>query len=101
MTKIYCTNCQAALDESEVVWDGEDKTEYCPRCGEGGCIADVINEGDKVKTRAGKSPLKTKDLVGEVITVYKESHTCIVEDKHQLYEVCIDDLIKTERTGGL
>ena len=47
MTKVCCENCMVVFSEQKAVWDGADKTEYCPECGEGGCL---------VRNKAGAFP---------------------------------------------
>nr|DAH15371.1 MAG TPA: zinc-ribbon domain protein [Caudoviricetes sp.] len=41
MMMVKCTNCMKEFDECEVVYDGDDDMEYCPMCGECGCLMDL------------------------------------------------------------
>ena len=38
---VRCCNCKAEFIEEDIIYDGEDDIEYCPYCGEGGCIEDI------------------------------------------------------------
>ena len=35
---IKCNMCETKFNESEIVYDSEDDIEYCPKCGENGCL---------------------------------------------------------------
>ena len=39
--KVRCNQCMKVFDEERIVYDGEDDIEYCPECGEGGCLMDI------------------------------------------------------------
>lgn len=39
--KIRCNQCMAEFDETAIVYDGEEDIEYCPECGENGCLMDI------------------------------------------------------------
>lgn len=41
MNKVRCNNCMKEFDEQKVVYDGNDDMEYCPYCGECGCLMDL------------------------------------------------------------
>ena len=37
--KVRCNQCMAIFDEEQISYDGE--TEFCPECGESGCLMDI------------------------------------------------------------
>lgn len=37
--KVRCNQCMAIFDEEQISYDGE--TEFCPECGESGCLMDL------------------------------------------------------------
>lgn len=39
--KVRCNNCMNEFDENEIIYDGEENMEFCPHCGEGGCLMDM------------------------------------------------------------
>ena len=39
--KVRCNQCMKVFDEERIVYDGEDDIEYCPECGESGCLMDI------------------------------------------------------------
>lgn len=39
--KVRCNNCMEVFDEKELVYDGNEDMEFCPYCGDGGCIMDL------------------------------------------------------------
>lgn len=39
--EVKCTNCKKEFFEREIVYDGDEDMEFCPYCGEGGCIVDL------------------------------------------------------------
>ena len=39
--KVRCNMCMNIFDEDEIVYDGETDTEFCPKCGESGCLMDL------------------------------------------------------------
>lgn len=39
--KVRCNMCMNIFDENEIVYDGETDTEFCPKCGESGCLMDL------------------------------------------------------------
>lgn len=44
MNKVRCCNCEKEFDEKDIVYDGNTDTEYCPYCGESGCLMDLEDE---------------------------------------------------------
>ena len=42
--KVRCNQCMKIFNEEEIVYDGEDDMEYCPKCGESGCLMDLSDE---------------------------------------------------------
>lgn len=42
---VKCTNCGNKFPEKEVVYDGDEDMEFCPYCGEGGCIETLEDPG--------------------------------------------------------
>lgn len=36
--KVICNNCMKEFFENEIIYDGDEDMEFCPYCGEGGCI---------------------------------------------------------------
>lgn len=38
---VRCTNCMNVFHENEIIYDGDEDMEFCPCCGEGGCLMDV------------------------------------------------------------
>lgn len=40
--KVICNNCGAVFDEEKIVYDGDMDMEFCPECGEGGCLMDIV-----------------------------------------------------------
>lgn len=41
MSKVRCNNCMEEFDEQKIIYDGDDDMEYCPYCGECGCLMDL------------------------------------------------------------
>lgn len=41
MHRVRCNNCMKEFDEHKIIYDGKTDTEYCPYCGEGGCLMDL------------------------------------------------------------
>lgn len=41
MSKVRCNNCMKIYDEDKLIYDEDDNTEYCPYCGESGCLMDI------------------------------------------------------------
>lgn len=39
--KVRCNQCMKVFDEEKIVYDGETDTEFCPECGESGCLMDL------------------------------------------------------------
>ena len=39
--KVRCNQCMKVFDEDKIVYDGESDTEFCPECGESGCLMDL------------------------------------------------------------
>lgn len=44
--RVRCNNCMNEFDEDEIIYNCDDDTEYCPRCGESGCLMD-IDQGEE------------------------------------------------------
>lgn len=44
--KVRCTNCMKEFDENKIIYDGDTDMEFCPECGENGCLMDL----DETKT---------------------------------------------------
>lgn len=42
--KVRCNMCMQVFDEEEVVYDGEMDVEFCPKCGESGCLMDLPDD---------------------------------------------------------
>ena len=42
--KVRCNNCMKEFFEYEIIYDGEEDMEFCPYCGEGGCIMDLEDD---------------------------------------------------------
>ena len=42
MSKVCCNNCMDFFDEDAVIWDSDEKMDFCPRCGEGGFLEDIV-----------------------------------------------------------
>lgn len=38
---VRCNNCMEVFEESKIVYDGDMDMEFCPCCGEGGCLMDL------------------------------------------------------------
>ena len=38
---VRCNTCMKEFYEYEIIYDGEEDMEFCPYCGEGGCIRDM------------------------------------------------------------
>lgn len=49
MSKVRCNNCMKEFDEEEIVFDDGLNAEYCPYCGESGCLMDLEDktEGER------------------------------------------------------
>lgn len=45
--KVRCNMCEGIFDEKDIVYDGEEDKEYCPLCGESGCLMDLPDEESK------------------------------------------------------
>lgn len=41
--KVMCNNCGAVFDEEKIVYDGDMDMEFCPECGESGCLMDIVD----------------------------------------------------------
>ena len=39
--RVRCNQCMNVFEEEEIVYDGEMDMEFCPKCGEGGCLMDM------------------------------------------------------------
>lgn len=39
--RVKCTNCEKEFFEKEIIYNEEENEEYCPFCGEGGCLKDL------------------------------------------------------------
>lgn len=46
MNKVRCNQCMNEFDEEEIIYNGDDDTEYCPHCGESGCLMD-LDQGEQ------------------------------------------------------
>lgn len=40
--RVRCNQCMKIFDEEKIVYDGETDTEFCPECGESGCLMDLL-----------------------------------------------------------
>ena len=38
--KVRCNQCMKVFEEEEIVYDSERDMEFCPKCGEDGCLMD-------------------------------------------------------------
>ena len=47
MNEVKCNNCMKVFEEDEIVYDSDDDMEYCPYCGDGGCLMDLEDEDEK------------------------------------------------------
>lgn len=47
---VRCNQCMKVFHENEIIYGGDEDMEFCPRCGEGGCLMDLEN------------PIKYKDF---------------------------------------
>ena len=43
--KVRCNQCMKVFDEDKIVYDYERDTEFCPECGESGCLMDLDDNG--------------------------------------------------------
>ena len=64
---VRCNQCMKVFHENEVIYDGDEDMEFCPRCGEGGYLMDLEN------------PIKYKDFkqtdeygMANVVEVFSE-----------------------------
>ena len=48
MSKVRCNNCMKMFEEDKIIYDGEEDTEYCPYCGEGGCLMDLEDDDKNI-----------------------------------------------------
>lgn len=75
MSKVRCNNCMKEFDEQKIIYDGDDM-EYCPYCGECGCLMDLedtlyelaideLNENPYDNSRH-------KDLIKMVVSEYDD-----------------------------
>lgn len=39
--KVRCNNCMKVFDEKTIIYDGDEDMEFCPHCGESGCLMDL------------------------------------------------------------
>lgn len=39
--KVRCNNCMKVFDEKTIIYDGDWDQEFCPHCGESGCLMDL------------------------------------------------------------
>lgn len=44
MNKVKCNNCEEIFNEEDIVYDGGEDTEYCPKCRETGCLKDLTED---------------------------------------------------------
>lgn len=44
---VRCNMCMNIFDEEEIIYDSKHDIEFCPECGESGCLMDLLN--DEVK----------------------------------------------------
>lgn len=73
MIKVRCNNCMEEFDEQKVIYDGETDTEYCPYCGECGCLMDLENEDKTLYDLASEMLEETpynNDKYMELIKMY-------------------------------
>ena len=45
--KVRCNNCMEVFDEEKIVYDDEEDMEFCPECGEAGCLMDLENNEER------------------------------------------------------
>lgn len=45
--QVRCNNCMEVFAESKITWDGEEEKEYCPKCGEAGCLMDLEEDEEE------------------------------------------------------
>ena len=45
---IRCNNCMEKFHENEIIYKEKEDKEYCPYCGESGCLMDMLNEEKEV-----------------------------------------------------
>ena len=44
--KVRCNYCMEVFEEKEIVWNEEEETEYCPKCGKEGCLMDLEEDSE-------------------------------------------------------
>ena len=49
IAKVRCNNCMEIFEERKIIYDSEEDMEFCPCCGEGGCLIDLTEEEAEVE----------------------------------------------------
>lgn len=75
--KVRCNMCEGVFDEKDIVYDGEEDKEYCPLCGESGCLMDL--EEDEFTTTREPS---FEDLYG-AHGEYEDDYKIQTKNKYQ------------------
>ena len=47
---VRCNNCMKSFHENEIVYNEAEDKEYCPHCGENGCLMDLTEEETEAET---------------------------------------------------
>lgn len=56
--KVRCTNCMKEFNENKIIYDGDTDMEFCPNCGEGGCLMDLDEtETEKSSGLSAENPI--------------------------------------------
>lgn len=94
---VRCNQCMKVFHENEIVYDSEEDMEFCPRCGESGCLMDLEN------------PMKYKDFrqtdeynMANVVELFSEETGEEFDD--DIPEEKFDDMLVVEtscRSGWL
>lgn len=45
--RVRCVWCENEFKEDKILFDEKNETEYCPFCGESGCLMDLDEESDE------------------------------------------------------
>ena len=100
---VKCTNCEELFDENDVEYDVEDDMEYCPNCGEGGCLMDLDTEKEiinNIKFSFSRSSNQTAHMMSEGHVKFNCTMTYNGVTLRQTYQ-CNPSVHKTDREGML
>ena len=67
--KVKCNNCMKVFDEEEVVYYSDEASEFCPECGDAGCLMEL---GDARSAILDVIEQNYNDFMSEMLSKSKE-----------------------------